>query len=86
MLLVGCGTSGTTSASSFRDAIGAGLPGAQGKTLADQERIDDTVAGGCAIEFYRPSECDLHTTASAERRRELAPNRAPTTGGRDLTN
>jgi hypothetical protein len=42
-----------------------------GKTIADQDRIDDTVAGGCAAKVYKPAECDRQTKASAQRRAEL---------------
>lgn len=60
-------------------AIGDSLPGAQGKTVADQDKIDDTVAGGCATGVYSTVACRRHTTASAERRRELrAPAGVPT--------
>ncbi|MER9901587.1 hypothetical protein [Mesorhizobium sp. M0130] len=52
-------------------ALGSSLPGAQGKTVEDQNRIDHTVAPGCAIALYRPAECDRHTKASAARRAEL---------------
>ncbi|MBZ9719087.1 hypothetical protein LB519_14660 [Mesorhizobium sp. AD1-1] len=45
--------------------------GAQGKTIADQNKIDRTMAPGCAVKFYTRAECDLHTKASAERRAEL---------------
>jgi len=56
----------------LRQAIGNGLPGAEGKTLRDQDRIDDTVAGGCAAKVYTRTECARHTRASADRRAELA--------------
>ncbi|MER8540228.1 hypothetical protein NKH17_12315 [Mesorhizobium sp. M1334] len=52
-------------------ALGNSLAGAQGKTVEDQNRIDHTVAPGCAIALYRPAECDRHTKASAARRAEL---------------
>jgi hypothetical protein len=55
----------------LRSAIGNSLIGAEGKTVADQNRIDKTVAPGCAIRLYTPAECDRHTKASAERRAEL---------------
>ncbi|MBZ9761319.1 hypothetical protein LB553_10575 [Mesorhizobium sp. CA8] len=47
------------------------MAGAQGKTVADQNKIDETMASGCAVKFYTPSECDRHTRASAERRAQL---------------
>jgi len=52
--------------------FGTELPGAKGETLADQDRIDITVAGGCAVGGYSAALCDTHMIASAERRRELA--------------
>lgn len=52
--------------------MGTSLPGTQGRTIADQDAIDDTVAGGCAIKFYDVGPCRRHTKASADRRRELA--------------
>ncbi|WP_292243136.1 hypothetical protein [Mesorhizobium sp.] len=52
-------------------ALGSALPGAKGKTVEDQNRIDRTVAPGCAIGLYNAGECDRHTKASAERRAEL---------------
>ena len=55
----------------LRLAIGSSLAGAQGKTLADQNKIDKTMAPGCAIGLYTPGECDRHTQASAKRRAEL---------------
>jgi hypothetical protein len=56
----------------LRQAIGNALPGAVGKTLRDQDRIDDTVAGGCATKVYTTAECRRHTEASARRRAELS--------------
>ncbi|WP_292463425.1 hypothetical protein [Mesorhizobium sp.] len=52
-------------------ALGNSLAGAQGKTIEDQNRIDRTMAPGCAIGLYKPAECDRHTKASGERRAEL---------------
>ncbi|WP_246681930.1 hypothetical protein [Mesorhizobium sp. B2-6-3] len=71
LLLAGCGTSGVSGVPALRAAIGSSLAGAKGKTVEDQNRIDRTVAPGCAVEFYTPAECDRHTKASAERRAEL---------------
>ncbi|WP_299297460.1 hypothetical protein [uncultured Tateyamaria sp.] len=51
-------------------AIGTKLPGAQGLTITDQDRIDDTVARGCAAGIYSTELCDLHSAASASRRSE----------------
>ncbi|TPM19759.1 hypothetical protein [Mesorhizobium sp. B2-3-6] len=55
----------------LRSALGNSLAGAQGKTIADQNKIDRTMAPGCAVKFYTPAECDRHTKASAARRAEL---------------
>ncbi|RWQ56581.1 MAG: hypothetical protein EOS82_03560 [Mesorhizobium sp.] len=71
LLLVGCGTSGVSGVPALRLALGSSLAGAQGKTAEDQNRIDRTMAPGCAIGLYRPAECDRHTKASADRRGEL---------------
>ncbi|RWL21992.1 MAG: hypothetical protein EOR57_06050 [Mesorhizobium sp.] len=71
LLLAGCGTSGVSGVPALRSALGSSLAGAQGKTAEDQNRIDRTMAPGCAIGLYKPGECDRHTKASAERRAEL---------------
>jgi hypothetical protein len=68
LMLVGCSTSPPADVAGLSRAIGTELPGAQGLTLADQERIDDTVARGCASGVYLRLACDRHTAASAERR------------------
>jgi hypothetical protein len=70
-MLAGCGTSGVSGVPALRSAIGSSLAGAQGKTIADQNKIDETMASGCAVKFYTPAECDRHTRASATRRSEL---------------
>jgi hypothetical protein len=70
-LLQACGTSGVSGVPALRLAIGSSLAGAEGKTLADQDRIDRTMAPGCAVKFYTPAECDRHTKASAARRAEI---------------
>ena len=69
--LAACTTSGASGVPALRSAIGSSLAGAQGKTVADQNRIDKTMAPGCAISLYTPAECDRHTKASAARRAEL---------------
>lgn len=71
LTLAACTTSGVSGVAPLRSAIGNSLPGAQGKTIADQNRIDRTVAPGCAVKFCTRAECDLHTKASAARRAEL---------------
>ncbi|RUX96138.1 MULTISPECIES: hypothetical protein [unclassified Mesorhizobium] len=71
LTLGACTTSGVKGVTPLRSAIGNSLPGAQGKTVADQNKIDRTMAPGCAVKLYTRAECDLHTKASAERRAEL---------------
>ena len=71
LLLAGCTTSGVSGVPALRTALGSSLAGAQGKTAADQDRIDRTMAPGCAIGLYTAAECDRHTRASAVRRAEL---------------
>lgn len=69
--MAGCGTSGVSGVPALRLAIGSSLAGAQGKTIADQNKIDKTMAPGCAVGLYTPAECDRHTKASSDRRAEL---------------
>ncbi|RWC29858.1 MAG: hypothetical protein EOS70_23510 [Mesorhizobium sp.] len=71
LTLAGCGTSGVSGVPALRSALGSSLAGAQGKTAEDQNRIDRTMAPGCAIGLYVRDECDRHTKASAARRAEL---------------
>lgn len=47
------------------------LATARGKTADDQDRIDETMARGCAVGLATPSSCARHTRASDDRRREL---------------
>lgn len=54
-----------------RPVVGEELPGARGLTLEDQDRIDDTLARGCATGVWSRAACDRHTQASFERRQEL---------------
>lgn len=55
----------------LRAAIGSSLAGAKGETVEDQNKIDRTMAPGCAVKLYTAVECDHHTKASAARRAEL---------------
>ncbi|TGT36211.1 hypothetical protein EN808_29955 [Mesorhizobium sp. M8A.F.Ca.ET.165.01.1.1] len=71
LTLAACTTSGVSGVTPLRLALGNSLAGAQGKTVADQNKIDRTVAPGCAVKLYTRAECDLHTKASAKRRAEL---------------
>lgn len=47
------------------------LATAQGNTRADQDRIDETMARGCAVGLATSLSCQRHTRASDERRDEL---------------
>lgn len=71
LMLGACSTLQPASVDGIDRVIGEALPGAQGETIADQDRIDDTVARACAAGLYPPELCDLHTVASAERRAAL---------------
>ncbi|TIM24479.1 MAG: hypothetical protein E5Y74_01690 [Mesorhizobium sp.] len=71
LMLAACTTSGASGVTPLRQALGNSLAGAQGKTVADQNKIDRTMAPGCAVKLYTRAECDLHTKASASRRSEL---------------
>lgn len=69
---------GCTSTSLPASAVGSSraifsdaLPGTQGKTVADQNAIDSTMAGPCAVKIYTKAECQLHTQRSRARRQEL---------------
>lgn len=70
-MLAACGTFAPKSVAGLKSALGDDLGGAQGKTLADQTKIDRNMARGCSIGVYSSSTCDRHTKASAERRAEL---------------
>ncbi|RUV90233.1 hypothetical protein EOA60_06765 [Mesorhizobium sp. M1A.F.Ca.IN.020.06.1.1] len=71
LTLAGCTTSGVSGVPALRLALGNSLAGAQGKTVEDQNKIDRTMAPGCAVKLYTAAECDRHTKASATRRAEL---------------
>jgi|GEM_PF-2761092 len=68
LMMAACTTSQPATVNGVKRAIGQKLPGAQGLTLKDQDRIDDTVARGCAAGIYPVDLCDRHTQASAKRR------------------
>lgn len=44
--------------------MGTELIGAKGATPADQDKIDDTIAGACAVKVYTPDECRQHNQES----------------------
>lgn len=71
-MMAACSTLQPANVAGVDRLIGDELPGAKGETIADQDRIDDTVARACASGLYSPALCILHTKVSAERRKELA--------------
>ncbi|WQP15377.1 hypothetical protein U8C43_23685 [Sinorhizobium meliloti] len=46
-----------------RAVVGTSLIGAQGATAADQDKIDETVAGLCGARAWTQSECARHDAA-----------------------
>ena len=72
LMVAGCSTSQPASVEGVDRVIGDALPGAKGESIADQNRIDETVARACAAGLYSTDLCDLHTVASAERRTGLS--------------
>lgn len=70
-MLAGCLTLPPASVGGLERAAGNSLPGAKGKTRADQIKIDRTVARLCASEIYTVEDCRRHTEASAARLQEL---------------
>lgn len=71
LTLAGCMTSSPVTVQGVRSVVGGILPGTMGKTLQDQNRIDETVARGCGGGVFMSTECQRHTEASAVRRKEL---------------
>lgn len=72
LLLGACGISQPENVPGLTAALGDALPGAQGLTIEDQERIDETVARGCAAGVWTRARCADHTPASAARRAVLS--------------
>lgn len=72
LMLAACSTLQPVSVARVDRVIGDELPSAQGETIKDQDRIDDTVARACAAGLYSVDLCNLHTVASATRRAELS--------------
>lgn len=66
LTLAGCTTSKQGSAGkedlsrAARSIFGTELVGARGATARDQDKIDDTVTGACAVGAYTPAECRRH--------------------------
>ena len=46
-----------------RAIVGTSLIGARGSSPADQEKIDDTVAGLCGARVWTKQECSAHDAA-----------------------
>ncbi|XNY05218.1 hypothetical protein ACMFL9_12105 (plasmid) [Sinorhizobium meliloti] len=46
-----------------RAVVGTSLVGARGATTADQDKIDETVAGLCGARAWTKSECARHDAA-----------------------
>lgn len=72
LMLGACGTSLPQDVPGLRAVIGSSVPGAQGLTVRDQDRIDEHVARGCRAGLYTADECARHTPAAAERRAALS--------------
>lgn len=66
LITTGCTTSKQGSAGkedlarSTRAIIGTSLIGTKGATPRDQDNIDDTVAGACAVGTFNKDECRRH--------------------------
>lgn len=79
VLMTGCdGTLPQLNASSATKApptvkriVGSDLPGAMGKTIADQDKIDSAMTGLCSVQVYDKKTCAEHGQASEARRDEL---------------
>lgn len=71
--LAGC-TSSTKAPVNFLELaeVVQDLPGAQGKTLADQYKIDKTVARACGANILGAKQCGIQTGASSDRKKELS--------------
>lgn len=55
----------------IREAVGTDIVGARGASLADQNKIDATLAGPCKIGALTRQECARHDQVSAEHRRTI---------------
>jgi hypothetical protein len=71
LTLAGCGISQPQNVAGLRAVVGNSLPGAQGVSLRDQDRIDEHMARACPAGLYTREECARHTAAASERRAEL---------------
>ncbi|TWH28918.1 MULTISPECIES: hypothetical protein [unclassified Aminobacter] len=70
--VTGCTPSQQVAASSerltrtTRSIVGTSLIGARGATAADQDKIDDTIAGLCGARAWTQSECARHQAEVAK--------------------
>ena len=70
--LAGCttsrqGSAGTEDlAKAARSIMGTELIGTRGATPQDQDNIDDTVAGACAVGTYSKVECRRHQEKTSQ--------------------
>jgi hypothetical protein len=71
LTLAGCGISQPVNVSGLSRVVGDDLPGAMGKTVTDQDKIDLTMARLCRTRVIPQQSCERHTVASAARRAEL---------------
>lgn len=67
-----CGSLSPANVDGLQKIVGDDLPGAQGLTLADQVKIDLTVARLCGTEIYTREKCEEHTKAAEQRRNKGA--------------
>ena len=68
LLVAGCSTSpkAPATANAAREALTDDLPGTKGATRADQERIDNTVAGGCGAAIWPRAVCRRHNKVARQ--------------------
>lgn len=69
MLVAGCSTPPPANVDDVRRVVGTSLIGAAGATAADQDAIDETVAGLCGGRIWTRRECREHDEAARSRRR-----------------
>lgn len=74
--LAGCSTLHPVTVAGLRSSVGNTVPGTNGETLADQDRIDEHVARACAAGVYTRDECAVHTASANARRLELLEQQA----------
>ena len=67
-----CGSLSPANVDGLQKSVGDDLPGAQGLTLADQIKIDLTVARLCGASIYTKDKCAEHTISAEQRRNKGA--------------